>query len=410
MMERQLNDFIQVVGLTAQVSATILIAVFFLMLRLPGQRRAYFRFWRLAWVCLALALLVLIPQVRAEGGAQLPFSYGPYQMGKLLFLLFLLAGVLTYARGLERRRVWRVGLPATIAYGLASILLSRSFTQVMGWQIPVLLTAYASAAVLMLGLPAPRRTLGSRLTGMAMLLASLLWLANAVYTFAPAGGHAAGPGFQLGLFASRYGSFADLILQVLMSFGMVVLLFEDTGRETSEAYRRLAISNHHLERAAYIDPLTGALTRRAFDEEKGMEMAAANYGTVAMLDLDDLKAVNDAWGHETGDGLLRHAVEAMRSRLRPLDQIYRWGGDEFAVLMVQTTLAEASPRLESLLAGLPAYAPPGLPSIPVRISRGTAHFRSANSLRQALAEADNAMLEDKRRRKGSGRMPAAEKP
>ena len=379
MMERQLNDFIQVVGLSAQVSATILIAVFFLMLRLPGQRRAYFRFWRLAWVCLSLALLVLIPQVRAEGGTQLTFSYGPYQMGKLLFLLFLLAGVLTYARGLDRRRIWRIGLPVTIAYGLASILLSRNFTQVMGWQMPV-------------------------------LLASVLWLANAVYTFAPTGGYAAGPGFWLGLFASRYGSFADLILQVLMSFGMVVLLFEDTGRETSEAYKRLAISNHHLERAAYIDPLTGALNRRAFDEEKGMEMAAANYGTVAMLDLDDLKAVNDAWGHDTGDGLLRHAVEALRSRLRPLDQVYRWGGDEFAVLMVQTTLADAVPRLESLLAGLPAYAPPGLPAIPVRISRGTAHFRSAAGLRQALAEADSAMLEDKRRRKGSGRSQAAEKP
>jgi hypothetical protein len=230
MFERQLNDFIQVVGLTAQVSVTVLIAAFFLMLRLPGQRRPYFRFWRTAWICLALALLVLIPQVRASGGAQLPFSYGLYQLGKLLFLLFLLAGVLVYARGFNRRLIWRVGLPLTVAYGLLSVLASRNFVQVMGWQVPLVLATYSGAAYFLLGLPAPRRTLGSRLTGFALLLAVGLWLANAAYTFLPRGGYGTGPGFWLGVFASRYGSFADLILQVLMSFGMVVLLFEDTGR------------------------------------------------------------------------------------------------------------------------------------------------------------------------------------
>jgi diguanylate cyclase (GGDEF)-like protein len=171
----------------------------------------------------------------------------------------------------------------------------------------------------------------------------------------------------------------------------------------TEAYKRLAISYRHLERAAYIDPLTGALTRRAFDEGVGLEMAATNYGTLAMLDLDDLKAVNDQWGHETGDGLLRHAVESLRARLRPLDQVYRWGGDEFVVFMVQTTLAETAMRLENLLAGLPPYAAAAMPAIPLRISLGVAFFRSAADLRRSLAEADSAMLADKRRRKGSSR-------
>jgi diguanylate cyclase (GGDEF)-like protein len=406
--DRPLNDFIQMVGLTAQVSATILIAALFAMLRRPGQRRSYFHFWRLAWVCLALALLLLTPQVMAAAGAQYPFSYGPYQIGKLLFLLFLFSGVLAYARGFDRRLVWRVGLPATVAYGAASILLSGSFIQAMGWQVPVVLLVYAGATALLLGLPRARRTLGSRLTGSATLLAAGLWLANAIHTFAPAGGYAAGPRFWLGFFASRYGSFADLLLQVLMGFGMVVLLFEDTGRETTEAYKQLAISHRHLERAAYIDPLTGALTRRAFEEGVGLEMAAVNYGTVAMLDLDDLKSVNDNWGHETGDGLLRHAVEALRVRLRPLDQVYRWGGDEFTVLMVQATLAEAVARLEGLLADIPAYAATAMPAIAVRVSHGAAFFRSAAGLRQAVAEADQAMLEDKRRRKGSGRVTAGE--
>jgi len=409
-MNSELRDFIQVVGITTQVSATILIAAFFLVLRLPGQRHPYFRFWRLAWLCLALALLALIPQIKAPGGVQIPLSYGLYQMGKLLFLFFLFSGVLSYARGFNRRLAWRLGLPATVAFALASILASRNFMQVMGWQVPLAVAAYAGASLLLLGLPAPRRSLGSLLTGLALLLAAMLMLANAVYTFFPASDAAAGLRAWLSVFASRYGSFADLVLQVLMSFGMVVLAFEDTGREMAEAHDRLAISHRHLERAAYIDPLTGALTRRAFHEGVGMAVAGANYGVLAMLDLDDLKGVNDARGHPVGDGLLRHAVESLRVRLRPLDQVYRWGGDEFAVVMVQTTLAEAGARLERLLGELPGFEVPPFPAIPVRLSHGLAAFRSSRDMPQALVAADRAMLEDKRRRKGSARSAPGDKP
>jgi hypothetical protein len=71
--------------------------------------------------------------------------------------------------------------------------------------------------------------------------------------------------------------------------------------------------------------------------------------------------------------------------------------------MVQTTLAETATRLENLLAGLPPYAAAAMPAIPLRVSRGLAFFRSAADLRRSLAEADRAMLEDKRRRKGSSR-------
>ena len=374
--ERQLNDFIQVVGLTAQVSATILIAALFLMLRLPGQRRPYFRFWRPGLGLPGAGPAG--PDPAGEGrerGATIRSATGRTRWASCSSSFSSSPASWSMPGASTAGWSGASALPATVAYGLASILLSRNFIQVMGWQVPVVLTTYAWAAILLLGLPAPRRTLGSRLTGMALLLAVAALAGQRRATpSAPAGGYAAGPGYWLGLFASRYGSFADLILQVLMSFGMVVLLFEDTGRETTEAYKRLAISYRHLERAAYIDSLTGALTRRAFDEGVGMEMAAANYGTVAMLDLDDLKSVNDTWGHDTGDGLLRHAVESLRARLRPLDQVYRWGGDEFAVLMVQTTLAEAAPRLESLLAGLPAYAAAAMPAIPVRISRGSGLF------------------------------------
>jgi diguanylate cyclase (GGDEF)-like protein len=91
-----------------------------------------------------------------------------------------------------------------------------------------------------------------------------------------------------------------------------------------------------LERISVTDPLTGALNRRGFEDRLQRELAeAARHGrplTLAVLDLDDFKAVNDRNGHAAGDLVLREAVERLRGVLRPLDSIGRIGGDEFAVV------------------------------------------------------------------------------
>lgn len=113
-----------------------------------------------------------------------------------------------------------------------------------------------------------------------------------------------------------------------------------------------------LRREASTDPLTGVLTRRAFHHAAELEMARAERTgqplTLALLDLDDFKRINDEEGHAAGDAVLVGLTEAWRTVLRPEDVLGRFGGDEFMLVLPRTDLAGAElvlQRLESDLCG-----------------------------------------------------------
>jgi diguanylate cyclase len=82
--------------------------------------------------------------------------------------------------------------------------------------------------------------------------------------------------------------------------------------------------------------LTGAYNRRACEERLAQDVARASRGggtlTLAILDADNLKEVNDRWGHQAGDACLRHLVDALERNSREGDWIARWGGDEFVAI------------------------------------------------------------------------------
>src|SRR5579864_314971 len=90
-----------------------------------------------------------------------------------------------------------------------------------------------------------------------------------------------------------------------------------------------------LAATARTDPLTGLANRRAFQQELDMRLAAMPVEpfTVIMLDVDDLKRVNDHLGHAVGDAVLKRVAEVLRAGLREADVVTRWGGDEFVCLL-----------------------------------------------------------------------------
>ncbi|MEX2548935.1 MAG: sensor domain-containing diguanylate cyclase [Nitriliruptoraceae bacterium] len=136
--------------------------------------------------------------------------------------------------------------------------------------------------------------------------------------------------------------------------------------EDVSAARRL---REQLEHAAIRDPLTGLLNRRGF-LERGRDILAAadrHQRCVALLflDVDGLKAVNDRRGHAAGDRLLADAADALRQRFRREDQIARWGGDEFCVLLDDT----GQVAVDAIVAAWDETAA-GLPDELLRLSLG----------------------------------------
>lgn len=110
---------------------------------------------------------------------------------------------------------------------------------------------------------------------------------------------------------------------------------------------------HALFTQASTDPLTGLYNRRAGEALSTLLCAQAERHhhplSVAFLDLDDFKYVNDQWGHETGDRILRETANVLTCGIRTGDVAVRWGGEEFVVFMPYATMEEAKDRLDTLL-------------------------------------------------------------
>jgi diguanylate cyclase (GGDEF)-like protein len=150
-----------------------------------------------------------------------------------------------------------------------------------------------------------------------------------------------------------------------------------------------------LQRSLHEDPLTHALSRRGSDlalhecvrrAESGMPLA------LYVLDLDNLKPVNDEHGHMAGDRMLIDLVESSRQWLHDTDWIGRWGGDEFLVC-IHDHPAAANARVRNWLGHLTSMV--RADAIPISISVGGAHYRPGIDAMELYREADAAMYSAK---------------
>lgn len=157
------------------------------------------------------------------------------------------------------------------------------------------------------------------------------------------------------LLLGQVSAFSAFYLMVLVwTAGMCLWMARNREHERDELKRQ----RDELERVSITDPLTAALNRRGFEDRLSGELADAARSesplTLAIVDLDNFKAVNDRDGHDAGDALLCETVRCLSAVLRPLDALGRVGGDEFAVLLPglgETNADLVVDRLYDALAG-----------------------------------------------------------
>jgi diguanylate cyclase (GGDEF)-like protein len=197
----------------------------------------------------------------------------------------------------------------------------------------------------------------------------------------------------------RYNSYVDLLLQMLLGYGMVLMLIEESKREVDDARARLEVAHDQLRRDSYYDALTGAFNRRAMTDGVGLEMARATYGSVVLLDLDNLKEANDLHGHATGDRMLCLLARALRTGVRASDALYRLGGDEFLLVLPGSTPAEAGRLVARAIGAAIEQADVECPGLRLGVSTGSAAYSGAEDLDDAVRRADAEMYRQKHGRK-----------
>lgn len=156
-----------------------------------------------------------------------------------------------------------------------------------------------------------------------------------------------------------------------------------------------------VSRRARTDSLTGLANRRAFDEQLEQLLAHADrFGhsvSLIVADVDHFKAVNDNWGHEAGDQVLKSIADTLTDGVRAVDVCARFGGEELAILLPQTSLAgavELADRLRRAVEAKPILI--GSEEIKVTISCGVACYPEGVLTKEALfAAADRAMYDAK---------------
>ncbi len=188
----------------------------------------------------------------------------------------------------------------------------------------------------------------------------------------------------------------------------------NTRRQAQEAEDRIKQLEQELEQASekmHADQLTGALNRRGMDETLDREINRAERQqmpvSLALLDIDNFKQLNDSLGHKAGDQALIHLTSVIKDTLRPTDAVARYGGEEFIIIMSETAQEEAMATISRLQRELTKrFFLHENQKLLITFSAGVALRAPGESAEDVIERADKAMYVAKKT--GKNRVVAAE--
>jgi diguanylate cyclase len=211
-------------------------------------------------------------------------------------------------------------------------------------------------------------------------------------------------------FGRSIESLKELILNLVGETQRMAGRNEQAGLRLRESADKIEALERNLENAirdATIDALTGVANRKSFEAEMrklaGDAMNSGDELALLMIDVDHFKSVNDKWGHQTGDLVLRHVAQTVQQSVRGEDHVARYGGEEFAVILPRTdtdsavlvghNIRKALGRACLRMDGVPDTT---LTTIPVTISIGVSCYEPGDPLSEWIGKSDAALYRAKR--------------
>lgn len=388
----QLLHVMGVVSVFFQIVATALIALLSYIIARAVQRRLML-YWSAGWsaYCLAIISILLANGIGAAVYQPLYFAYFFLEYVAVL-CIFHACYYLGRARALPRRSWWWLGLAAVIAVALVAA--HRAFS--VSFAVHSAIVGVGWAACLVALWPALRRP--GHGPGVRILAVGLALLAIDYAQHLPTALIAAGSGAPVNPYYYTLTSFVDGMLDIVLGFGTVVVIIDAVRADLVGANARLMIAHQRNEEALHRDPLTGALNRYSFLAAFGAKSEIARIsGAVVVADLNGLKTINDTHGHAAGDEAIRAVARGLLSLVRADDPVYRFGGDEFVIVMIGATQELAEQRMARLPQAIAqAVAELGLQVKTLTASFGVATFDPGTSVLAAVEHADAQMYAAKR--------------
>ncbi len=406
MEPKDLNLLISNIGLIQQTAAAILLAVLFLLLN-SNKKLATWQLFQ-SWFWLSISLVALVLQYSSVLNLNILNDLsdfgkiivnGFYLVGKGLFFIFLFCAIRSLCDIPENQyQLKRQHLIWTwLTISLAAVLITKNLNHYVLLQAPLAIFLLIRSGQLLTRYY-PGVGIGRKIVPAIIYLNMVLWVLYFISFPKFMGDFLEVNGYHLRKLLS-FNSYADLLGQMLLAFGMLIVIFEKYSKILQMANGQLEQLNSSLKKQSYLDALTGSQNRRALEFHfKNMNFANNKGSTMVVCDLDNLKGINDSLGHSYGDQLLITFVEYIKRSLREGDNIYRIGGDEFVIWMQNCSFVLANNRFKSLLAKVPDIENQSN-GLKLSFSYGCAAILPETPLEDIIAEADQLMYQKKQQHK-----------
>ncbi|MBE9537747.1 MAG: diguanylate cyclase [Proteobacteria bacterium] len=195
--------------------------------------------------------------------------------------------------------------------------------------------------------------------------------------------------------------FVAIMLSMAISLAnRFTTVLNDLEGQVAQRTTDLMLVNRQLAEIARRDPLTGLLNRRGFSDEAESEIQRfirnGKEPSFVLADLDKFKEFNDKYGHACGDYVLRQVAHLLSERVRNMDEIGRWGGEEFMLMLPETSSEGATQVAEKLRTIVESQRfEYNNKQLAVTMTFGVATFRKGEALERCIARADTALYEGK---------------
>ena len=385
-MSVDINAILSSWSIFIQILIEIPLFLLFLIATFTTKKRVML-IWTIAWLFNLLALssvyyvarAILIPKYSYLS----EITYSTYAIFKITFAILLLFSAYQY---LTKERYLKFPFKYYIAFIilLFALFLNTKAVEIQFWvYLIVSLSIFWSGFLLL----KKKKSIDGRIIAAGFLINGTMFFHHAIILLQWFYLHKA-PAFM-----SRI-SFYDSISEFILALTFILAITVDTVKELQDSNKKLMEKQEILRGLVDFDPLTGLRNRRILREF--IDNVKGSKGVVVFIDIDNFKKINDSFGHTVGDKCIMEIAREIKRDFRAEDGLFRYGGDEFLLILSNMTVEEARLRLNRLKDRVRN----AVKGVYLSFSFGISEFDNENlNFTEVLNKADKKMYEAKKNEK-----------